>query len=85
MRLALDALRRWLISLAGHLNQQQQEIIDTSRKRAEFFGNNSAIDGCAARPRAIPAAAWKRLRRLIVFITRMVAHDGGARRRGLVT
>jgi hypothetical protein len=47
MRLALDALRRWLISLAGHLNQQQQEIIDTSRKRAEFFGNNSAIDGCA--------------------------------------
>ena len=29
MRLMLDPFRLWLISLAGFLNQQQQEVIDS--------------------------------------------------------
>ena len=47
MRLKLDPFRLLLISLAGWLNQQQQDVIDYLQEENRVLRNNSALDDCA--------------------------------------
>jgi hypothetical protein len=42
----LDPFRFVLIAVAGWMNQQQQDGIDTCAKKIESFANSSAADGC---------------------------------------
>jgi hypothetical protein len=48
MRLALDPFRLLLISLAGWLTQQQQDVIDYLQEENECCGSNWAENGYAS-------------------------------------
>jgi hypothetical protein len=47
MRVTLNPFRLLLISLAGYLNQQQQEVIEYLQEENQCYMSNSAAGGCA--------------------------------------
>jgi hypothetical protein len=47
MRVRLNPFRLLLISLAGYLNQQQQEVIEYLQEENQCYMSNSAAGGCA--------------------------------------
>jgi hypothetical protein len=47
MRVTLNPFRLLLISLAGYLNQQQQEVIEYLQEKNQCYMSNSAAGGCA--------------------------------------